>query len=61
MLSSIEMIIEKNFRKMLNTSNKDEPSSLAHDRYAIAFQDKNGKTVCHISIYVSKQMHFFIK
>ena len=24
MLSSIEMIIEKNFRKMLNTSNKDD-------------------------------------
>ena len=46
---------------MLNTSNKDEPSSLAHDRYAIAFQDKNGKTVCYISIHVSKQMHFFIK
>ena len=31
--------------EILNASNEDEPSSLVHDRYAIACKDKNGKTV----------------
>ena len=46
---------------LLNASNEDEPSSLIHDRYAIACKDKNGTTVGHVPKYVSKQIHFFIK
>ena len=47
--------------EIMNASNEDEPSSLVHDRYAIACKDKIGKTVGHIPKYVSKQMNFFIK
>ena len=41
----------------MHGSIEDEPSSLVHDRYAIACKDQKGKTVG----LVSKQMHFFVK
>ena len=45
----------------LNASNEDEPSSIVRDWYAIAYKDKDGKTIGNFSKHVSKQMHFFIK
>ena len=45
----------------MNASNEHKLSSLIHDKYAIASNDKNGKTVGHVPKFVSKEMHFFIK
>ena len=43
MLSSIEMIIEKNFRKMLNTSNKDDRLLLHMTGMQLRFKIKTEK------------------
>ena len=48
-------------REILNTSNKDEPSSLVRDRYATTCKNKNGKIVGNDPRYVSKQKHFLTK
>ena len=48
------------FGEIWKASKENEPSSIVYDRYAIAWEDKNGKTVGHVPRYMSKQMHFFI-
>ena len=47
--------------KVLNARNEDELFSLVHDRYAVACKDKNRKIVGHVTKYVPKPIHFFIK
>ena len=46
---------------ILAAKDEDDPQSLVHDKYAIALTNSDSFTVGHLSKFMSKLEHFFVK
>ena len=46
---------------VLSAKHEDDPQSLVHDKYAIALTNSDSVTMGHLSKFMSKLPHFFVK